>query len=98
MIFSKALSPEFTPPTPIIDILSCNFFLNFLIKFVDRSFIGNPDNPPFSFLFVSRSFSLFWSVVFDKINPSILYFKINSEIEFTFFSLISGDIFITIGT
>ena len=55
--------------------------------------MGLPDNPPFSFFFfVSNKFSLFRSVVFVKIRPSILCCWANSIILPIYESSISGEI------
>ena len=53
VIFSKALSPESTPPTPIILIFPLVSVKNFFIKSVEISLSGFPDNPPVSCFFIS---------------------------------------------
>ena len=58
---------------------------------------GFPDKPPFSNLLILDKFSLFLSVEFEIITASTLCFKSNSAIILIFSSLMSGEIFTTIG-
>ena len=96
-IFSNAVWPESTPPTPIICIFPLVSLKNFFIKLVDKSFNGCPDNPPFSFFWISERFSRLLSVVLDMIIPSTLCLIINSIILLISLLSMSGESFITNG-
>ena len=61
------------------------------------SLIGDPDSPPFSFFCLLIKFSLSFTDVLVKTNPSKLNSKIFLQIISISSSLISGDIFRTIG-